>query len=518
MRGAIGALVSLLLVAGDRPMVPFFQSCALWIVVVAVSFCAATGVARGQSFSESATAGEEGGAILAVPAESPSSRVPGSSIDRQSVDAYEVRATSDNQILGRLRVLDPYTGIVREVRETDVMIIQEGTVVSRSRSGAEGIVEFDDVPEGESSVVAVGPDGMAAFGFSVLPSLAGGADAEISKGEQYQFDVLLVPGFDVTVAQHSICVGDDPILVPEPSRFEMAGPLAFRPVLFAGGAGGAEEPSHVRLASFDGGSGTVILGEDVSPRATGMAPLKGQPILIREGETGRGQLIIPGDKSGAPMGLANADVSFIRSGQIVEHVQTDENGYCRVSGLDDGVYSMVGVGDNGFIALGVRVATTPAATPTRISVAGSEVAELVSTTPYGGSCCGWEVGGAQTSALAYAPGFTCGGCGQVGCCGACGVGPAGGPCGPVAGGPEWGCCGMGSYGGFGGGYGGFGGGGGGLGGGGLAGALVGAGLGAAIGAAVAAGNDDDDPGDPGDPSDPARPVRPRPASPFLPPK
>ena len=422
-----------------------------------------------------------------------------------AIDAYQVRMTESNYLAGRLQVFDPYSGKLRGVRRTDLLIIQDGDVVSRAQTGVDGVVQIKNLPEGEYSVVAIGPDGLAAFGFEVLPVATGVA------ASPYRFDVLLVPGRDVGVAQRSICmgdescvacVGDDPTLMPVPTRHNWTPGSPLMPIPASTRLGAVRPASAIESIS----AGQFEDGEvqHVS------APLKGQPILLRDSESGRGQLVILTAAGGEPVGLANARLSLIRSGQILATIETDERGYCGMVGLGDGVYSMVGVGSNGFIALGVRVQTAsagpkPVVTASANSRTRGEVggAEYVHSVQYGPAPVGWRVAGAQLGAIGYAPGFACGGCGEVGCCGGCGVGPCGGPCGPMAG-----ACGFG--GGFG--MGGFGGGGGGFGGGGVLGALLGAGLGAAIGAAIASDDDNDDPSNPVDP-------RPRPpVSPYLPPR
>ena len=447
-----------------------------------------------ESADEPGPAAEEG---VPRPEETPPPRPEELRGAPDAIDAYQVRMTDTNYLAGRLRVFDPYSGELRGVRRTDLMIIQDGDVVSRAQTGVNGVVQIKNLPEGEYSVVALGPDGLAAFGFEVLPIVAGvGASP-------YRFDVLLVPGHDVRIAQRSICVGDDPTLKPAPARHHWTPGTPLMPI-----PASARRPVSQTAGALETVSAAQFEDEPVRHVS---APLKGQPILIRDGESGVGQLVVLEAANGEAVGLANARLSLIRSGRIVASIETDERGYCGVVGLDDGVYSMVGVGSNGFIALGVQVQTA-SASPRPVATASSKArkggeairAEYVHNVQYGPAPVGWRVAGADLGAIGYAPGFACGGCGDVGCCGACGVGPCGGPCGPMAG-----ACGFG--GGFG--MGGFGGGG--FGGGGLLGALVGAGLGAAIGAAIASDDDDDDPSPPLDPVDP----RPRPpVSPFLPPR
>jgi hypothetical protein len=335
-----------------------------------------------------------------------------------------------------------------------------------------GVAQIKNMPIGPYSVVAIGPDGMGAFGFEVLPMASGVAVPS------YRFDTLIVPGTDMVVAQRTFCgLGGGPA-GPIPAAEQAPEPLPPIPVSFQEQPA---DPGYEAAPTPDAVDGAVS------------APLKGQPILVRSNETGVGQILVFG-AGGDPVGMGNTRVSFIRGGQLLGSVETDSQGYCGVVGLEDGYYSMVGIGESGFVAMGVRVETFAASATASLSKDDSLVSLLQAHVP----AVDWRVAGAGIDAVSYAPGFACGHCGgpAPGCCGGCGAAPFGAPCGGLGGG----------CGGFGGGGGGFGaGGGGGLFGGGLLGTLLGAGIGGAIGAAVADDSDDDDEGGGGGVVSPAGP-------------
>ena len=411
------------------------------------------------AFAVSSVAAQEDEA--AQPAEEAPAITPDAppAVEQDSIDAYQVRVAETDYLAGRLQVVDPITGEIRGVRKSGLLIIQNGKVVGRAETGVSGVAQIKNLPIGPYSVVAIGPDGMGAFGFEVLPMAAGVAVPS------YRFDTLIVPGTDMVVAQREFCsAGAVPAGIPAPA-LEAGPPAPLPPVPVAF----QEQPEADPGYELDPG---------VSEGAVS-APLKGQPILVRNGESGVGQILVFSSGHSEPIGMANTRVSFIRGGQLLGSVETDSEGYCGVVGLEDGYYSMVGVGDSGFVAMGVRVETFAAASA---GAADSQVSLLQAHVPVD-----WRVAGAGPDAIGFAPGFACGHCGGPSpkCCGGCGAAPFGAPCGPFGGG----------CGGFGGGGGGFGaGGGGGLFGGGLLGTLVGAGIGAAIGAAIADDDDDDDEG------------------------
>lgn len=385
-----------------------------------------------------------------------------------AIDAYQVRVADNEYMAGRLRVVDSASGVIRGIRKTNLLFIQNGKVVGRGETGVNGVAQVRSLPLGSYSAVALGPDGMAAFGFEVLPT------AEGVSVPAYRFDALIVPASDVTVAQRTICsagkmAGATPLPLPAPPE-----PLSPIAVALSRQIDGPITPAPLE-DGFDYESADAVA-----------APLKGQPILVQNGQSGVGQLVVL-SADGQPRGLENARVSFIRSGQLLGTIETDSQGYCGIVGLENGTYSMVGVGPNGFIALGVQVQTANDHFTAKTAENVEGRPEFVNFRQPGVPVVEWRTAAASSDALSFAPGFACGTCGQPGCCDQCAADPCGGPCDPGLGG---------GYGGFGGGgFGGGAGGGGGFFGGGLLGPLLGAGVGAAIGAAIADDDDDDDGGD-----------------------
>ncbi|MGC1272866.1 MAG: hypothetical protein WBC44_04105 [Planctomycetaceae bacterium] len=367
------------------------------------------------------------------------------------LEAYQVRDTDTEYMAGRLQVVDARTGEVRGVRKTGLLIVQGGKVVARAETGVSGVAQIERLPVGAYSVIAIGPDGIGAFGFEVLGLASGVAIPS------YRFDTLVVPSVDVAAAQRSI----QAVL---PQHLPAAAPGIAPPAA----------PALVPVALQ-----APIRGDGVFGTGAASAPLKGQAIMLRDGESGIGQLLVLESASGHPVGMANARISFLQNGREVGTAQTDADGRCRITGMEDGFYSMVGVGTNGFIAMGIQVESVLGDTTADVAAPSDEYVSLLQPPP-----ADFSAAGAPIDAMGYAPGFvteeTI-------------VTEEIVPAGPYGAG-------------MGGGGGGFGaGGGGGLGGGGLIGALVGAGVGAAIGAAVASDDDDDEDGGDIPPSSPNGP-------------
>lgn len=389
------------------------------------------------------------------------------------IEAYQARLAETDYMAGRLRVRDPLTGEIRGVRRTVVLVIQDGKVVRSAETGVNGVVQIKSLPVGPYAIVAVGSDGAAGFALEILPPVEG------VSVPSYRFDTLIVPALDLAAAPpRPGIVPPAPVPTPAPSVDAAPHPAAVPPIPVALLQQEGEARSPVQADGID-----HFAAKNVS------SPLRGDAILVSGGNPAVGRIVVLDSGAGRPVGLAGVRVSFIREGQVLGTVTTDEDGYCRVAGLEEGVYSMVGFGGTGFIAMGIRVKSPSSiypSTASRGATSGDE-GEYVALLQPGPPNPSWVASGAPPSALQYFPT----------------PGSAGGPGFPPGPGGAGFPPGLGGGGGMGGGFGG----GGGMGGGGLLGALLGAGLGAGIGAAIAGSNDDDDNGN-GD----------RPVSPFLPPQ
>jgi hypothetical protein len=393
----------------------------------------------------------------------PPDEAPTAEPDRIAV--YQVRQVDSDYMAGRLQVVDSTTGEVRPVRKTSLLVVQGNTVVGRAETGNGGVAQIPKLPTGSYAVIAIGPDGLGAFGFEILESVTGVAVPS------YRFDAMIVPSVDVSAAQAMI---RESIAVPGAAPPAKAAPAA--------------EVDRIPVATVDPVAMQDLIRRDAS--ASMSSPLKGQSIVIRNGQSGVGRLYVLDTATGSPVGLANTKLSLLRGGREVSSAQTDSEGYCQIGGLSEGYYSIVGVGPNGFVAMGIRIEATAedvTADAKQKAVEGQESVEYVSLLQPPPA--DWGAAGAPIDSIGYAPGFVVEE--TVVTEEVVPAGPYGAP--------------------FGGGGGGFGaGGGGGLGGGGLLGALVGAGVGAAIGAAIASDDDDDD-------DDNIPPIPPRP-SPNQPPR
>ena len=415
----------------DNRFVRFFRQCSL---VLIPALAATTALAQDEAVRPDYESG---------PAARPGARADG-------LEFYQVHAQTD-YLPGRLRVANSVTGEILPVRKTGLLIIQNGKIVGRAESGVGGVAQIPTLPAGVYAVVAIGPDGMGTFALEIVPRLEAGLNTPT-----YIFDALIVPAPDVVAAQR-VLVGNAPAqaIVPAPPAPAPA-PLAPIPAAQKQDAETVIKSAPVYVADNDGVD-------------TAAAPCKGEIVTVGPRERLVAQLVVLDSRTGQTYPFANGRVAFARGGRVLGTVETNSEGFYAATGLENGAYSMVALGPNGVIAVGVQVQTVAAATTAQngLPTATTFVTLLQDDIP----TVDLQASAADAGAIPFVPGMR--GPDQP-------FPPGFGPPPPVPGA------------GFGGGGGGFGaGGGGGFGGGGLWGALLGAGLGAGIGAAVASDNDDD---------------------------
>ncbi len=384
--------------------------------------------------------------------------------------SYRVRLRADGRLPGRINVIDPETGLVSPAREMTIALLQNGEIVTEVHPGIDGVFEAEGVAPGIYSLVGHGDEGYIAYGLEVLPSeFNAGADGRDDDGNQpvafqevedeLQIDSLAVPPTDgpsvLNLANEHIPdelvaaadeIAADGVAVPPPpaNADDRADP--------AGSARAANLNQHAIRLAADG---------SLTGRVRSLSPQTGQPVRIRR-----------------------LNVFLVRNNEIVAQAPVTPLGVFTFPDLDEGLYSFVAAGTEGFAAFSIRTVSDGFAglgSPDELIV--PVAFSPTETTPVAFAQGGGGLGGTLASIadvpylLELLQQYYSGGGPGGGPPGAGPLGGLGGPAPPGGGG-----------GGFGGGPGGgAGAGGGGFGGGGGLGALLGL---AALGAAAAAlGND-----------------------------
>ncbi len=202
------------------------------------------------------------------------------------------------------------TGGFADAERTSVRIVQSGRIVQAQRVGEGGVAQIADVVPGVYSVIASGPEGIAAYGISW-----GQADRSTPHR------VGLIPARDATLVRTLI-----------------------RTHLQQGGSSPAEPTPY---------DDADVSHQDMNFEIDTEGRVKGK--ALHPTETGPG---------GIP--LANLYIAFIHGGQVVAQTQTDARGNFTLTGLSPGLYSLAVAGAGGFAAYSVEVRRPEAYTRARI--------------------------------------------------------------------------------------------------------------------------------------------------------
>ena len=89
-----------------------------------------------------------------------------------SISSHQVIPTADGRLVGRVHQMTSRSGRPVELRNTRIMLLQKDDVYAAVTTDSYGIFEFEDIPTGEYSCVAVGQDGLGCIGINVGESLS----------------------------------------------------------------------------------------------------------------------------------------------------------------------------------------------------------------------------------------------------------------------------------------------------------------------------------------------------------
>ncbi|NQT12194.1 MAG: hypothetical protein HQ582_05575, partial [Planctomycetes bacterium] len=87
----------------------------------------------------------------------------------EPMHSHTVRLSADGRLIGRMRRLHLQTGHPLSVSPLSVFFIRDGVSTSGTTADENGAFEMSGLEPGDYSVVAIGPDGFAAFDILVAP-------------------------------------------------------------------------------------------------------------------------------------------------------------------------------------------------------------------------------------------------------------------------------------------------------------------------------------------------------------
>lgn len=202
-------------------------------------------------------------------------------------------------------------GGMAEAQSTRVSIVRHGKTVMSPALGGGGTAQVGEIAPGVYSVFANGPKGWAAYG------------AYLGDGNHVVTDVGLVPQSDMPTVWN---------LFREARQNAQSG---------APSLAGIELPAAKEHLIQDG---VLEIQADGSVRG----------VIATAAPVALAQRSLPG-----------MSLYLIRHGQVVAHDVTEENGQFDLTGLQEGIYSLVMAGPHGFGGMSVQVvrADEPAPTP-----------------------------------------------------------------------------------------------------------------------------------------------------------
>ena len=268
--------------------------------------------------------------------------------------SYRVRLRADGRLPGRINVIDPVTGLVSPAREMTIALLQNGEVVTEFHPGIDGVFEAEGVTPGVYSLVGHGEEGYIAYGLEVLPAEFN-VDNQEADGthqvayqvvqDELQIDSLAVPPTDGPSVLH-LANEHLPQEIVAAAREIAAGAESAPPPPFAGG--------REELGQFeDNPADDTIPAANLRQHAIRLAP---------DGSlTGRMRSLNP--QSGQPVRFRRLNVFLVRNNEIVAQAPVTPLGVFTLPDLDEGLYSFVAAGTEGFTAFSIRTVSDFVAGP-----------------------------------------------------------------------------------------------------------------------------------------------------------
>ncbi len=272
--------------------------------------------------------------------------------------SYRVRLRADGRLPGRVNVIDPETGLVSPARDMTIAFLQNGEVVTEVHPGIDGIFEAEGVLPGVYSLVGHGDEGYIAYGLEVLPP-AFGVDNRDADGifpvafqevqDELQIDSLAVPPTDgplvLNLAKEHLpedIVAAANEIASDTESAPQAPPLP---------------PGAIDRAELDEPPGDP--GEGAVPAAN----LRQRSIQLAPDGSLSGRVRSLNPQTGQPVRIRRLNVFLVRDNEIVAQAPVTPLGVFTFPDLDEGLYSFVAAGTEGFSAFTIRTVSESVAGP-----------------------------------------------------------------------------------------------------------------------------------------------------------
>lgn len=262
---------------------------------------------------------------------------------------YRVRLDQNGRLPGRINVIDPNTGFASPARDLTIALLQNGQPVAEFRPGIDGIFEAEGILPGVYSLVAHGDEGYIAYGLEVLPAEFGVGLREGDNTSRVMFqeieaaleiDSLAVPPTDGPAVLSLATEHLPPEIIARAN--EIAAEAETTPEL------PQVDPALIERVELDPAEDNPA--EETLPSAN----LRQHEIrLAADGSlTGRMRSLNP--QSGEPVRFRRLNVFLVKDNEIVAQAPVTPLGVFTFPDLQEGQYSFVAAGSEGFAAFSIR--------------------------------------------------------------------------------------------------------------------------------------------------------------------
>lgn len=237
----------------------------------------------------------------------------------------------DDTLVANWVMLNPSDGIDGRVVgitiPIEVFLLRDGFVTGSTTTLADGSFQMESASPGPYTIVGYSPEAVFASGFLAVAN----------DGEAVDMPIAI---------QLSPINGKENNKLIAKLIQEFAPEVNFRDYGVYDIGEGKDDPPQ-----YYGWNGLRDLTEPAIPSNA----IRNQPISLEPGGTFIGRVHQIHNRTGRPVEVRNTRIIVIQDGQIIAETQVDNAGIFEISNLTPGDYGVVGVGEDGLVAIGIEL-------------------------------------------------------------------------------------------------------------------------------------------------------------------
>ena len=248
--------------------------------------------------------------------------------------SHIVRLNEDDQLVGRVTIIESVTGDLQPVGAVTVRFIRKGEVIEEVVPDGRGEFTARKLREGVYSMIAAGNDGFLAWSVHVKPKAS-----DVAKMPKHIRAKYLTQGVSDRLDVEAAAV--------PPSNFAPLKSLLLGYL-----------PSEGSMLSMGGSDVPPGMEDPPAGARTGTTLKHHQVRLTRDGRLiGRIRKLQP--DTGRDLKIIQLNAFLLRNNEQVDQEQVNPDGTFAFKDLRPGVYSMVAAGKDGFLAFSIDVLNPP---------------------------------------------------------------------------------------------------------------------------------------------------------------